>query len=402
MRLAIVCINRFGGTLKYGSRLADALVECVPVEMIVSADADTELLPRRAPRWPIKTGTTGWQNLCNTANPLRHRAVLRHVQQFQPDVVLFPIEHAWNPILQAFLPNCAVVQTIHDPVRHSGEASLIYDLVRHLALQRADRVVVLTKKFQAAFAAYGVPPERVDVIPHGAFEFDERDLGGQPFPPPPGRQNILFAGRINRYKGIEVLLKAFALVRAARPAATLAIVGAGELDDYQPLLAAASGVTVVNRYVSERELAEYHAACDFVVAPYLDASQSGVAALALANGRTIVASRIGGLVEQVEDGVTGLLVEPGDVVALRDALLQLLDNPERVRTMAATAQARYAARFGWPAIAQQTIRTCERACAEHQTVAGITRARGLIRRLRRAIRSLRHERRRSRPSSNVP
>ena len=86
------------------------------------------------------------------------------------------------------------------------------------------------------------------------------------------------------------------------------------------------------------------------VLPYLDATQSGVAAAAVANGRPMVASATGGLVDVVREGREGLLVPPGDSRALAAALSRvLLDDALRAQLTAGTLEAQV--RLGWPAIA---------------------------------------------------
>lgn len=366
MKVIIICLNRFGGTLKCACKLADSLASMVELETIVSAEANPQLLPQKVSLTKVRTGRTAYGNLFRTVNPSGYLQIFSEIDSFRPDVIHFPIEHAWNIVLQSRLKKYPIVQTIHDPVRHHGEENMFYDIVRHMELIRADRLIVMSQKFQEAFVNFGVGPEYVDVIPHGAFKFDDETWPDGAFPPPPLKKNILFAGRINRYKGIDILLKAFALVFQKQPEATLTIVGKGDISEYKKLLETARNVTVINRYVTDRELAEFHAACDFVVAPYIDASQSGVVSLALANNRAVIATRVGGLPEQVDDGETGLLVEPNNVKQLADAMLLLLSDSEKNLKMASLAKLRYSKQFGWKSIAKKTVCTYTLACEGHK------------------------------------
>jgi len=350
----MVCLNRRGGTLKCAARLADALAAHGPVRMIISAHARGELLPENVELVRVPSGTSRTGNVLHTLSPASYHRVVSRVRRFQPTVVHVPVEHAWNMIVMPLLNRCPVVQTIHDPVRHVGLESRFYDFLRRMELARADRVIVLSDCFRQAFTAAGMPPERVDFVPHGQFAFGSGPWG-QSFPEPPMSKRILFAGTIQRYKGVGVLLKAFPAVLEKHPDATLTIAGQGDLSPWAALVREARNVTVINRYITEEELAALHAECDFVAVPYIDASQSGVVSTALANGRAVVATKVGGLAAQIADGTTGLLVEPGNVGQLAGAMIDLLDNPERIGSLGRRARATYAEQFAWPRIAQRTM-----------------------------------------------
>lgn len=260
--------------------------------------------------------------------------------------------------MQSRLKKYPIVQTIHDPVRHLGMKNRLYDIVRYMELVRVDRVIVLSHRFENAFVHFGVGPERLDVIPHGSFEFDEEIWPGKCFPKPPLKKSILFAGTINKYKGLDILLRAFALVLKKHPEATLTIAGKGDLSPYLELLKKAGNVTIINRYVTEQELANLHAMSDFVVAPYIDASQSGVVSLALSNGRPVIATKVGGVPEQIDDGETGILIEPNDVHGLANAIIMLLWDREKILKLSSLAKERYSQKFGWEVIAEKTYNSC--------------------------------------------
>jgi glycosyltransferase involved in cell wall biosynthesis len=102
-----------------------------------------------------------------------------------------------------------------------------------------------------------------------------------------------------------------------------------------PSIIAARGgdLQVQNRYISDEEASRLMHDATIVVLPYTSATQSGVAALAQAFGRPIIASAVGGLKEMVIHGKTGLLVPPGDVAALADAMRSLAENRKRLAAM---------------------------------------------------------------------
>ncbi len=171
----------------------------------------------------------------------------------------------------------------------------------------------------------------VYVIPHGS----ERELRGAEVSVRRVSETgpvALFFGVWTKYKGIEVLLDAFALVRAELPQARLIMAGAVGADlDIDHVLERAREVGNVDArpgYVPVEGVAPLLDSARLVVTPYIRATQSGVAHLAYTFGRPVVATAIGDLPEAVQDGVTGLLVEPGNSAELASALLKLLADPQ--------------------------------------------------------------------------
>ncbi len=138
-------------------------------------------------------------------------------------------------------------------------------------------------------------------------------------------------GRMERYKGLEILLQAMQALHQQGVAVSLDVRGAGpELDRLQSAFRALPGCSVTLGHSPRAALLQALAACDVVVAPYLQASASGVAAAAAANGRAIVASATGGLQEVVRPGENGVLSAPGDAQALAEGLLQALGDRQRL------------------------------------------------------------------------
>ncbi len=102
-------------------------------------------------------------------------------------------------------------------------------------------------------------------------------------------------------------------------------------------------------FVPPAELGPYYARAAVVCVPSRREGHGMVAREAMAHGRPVVATAVGGLVEAVADGETGLLVESGDVPALRAAIERLLGDPDLRRRLGAAGRARAAERFSWDA-----------------------------------------------------
>jgi glycosyltransferase involved in cell wall biosynthesis len=363
IKLVQIFLNRSGGTLKSSVKLAESFSEDIELKAFVSNHANSEILKDRHFYTKVNTGTGKIGNIINTLNPFNYYRILREIKAFSPDVIHFPIEHAWDFVFLLALKKFPIVQTIHDPVRHLGEENLIYDFLRHLALQRANRIVVLSKQFKNYFEKFGIRSDCVDVIPHGSFLFD-RDISE-----PPLKNKILFSGRINKYKGLATLLRAFSIVQKTNPNSSLTIAGNGDVEPYRDLLNSSKNVRLINRYITEDELRTLHSECDFVVVPYIEASQSGVIALAAANGRAVISSDVGGLGEQVVDGKTGFLVQKNNPLILAKKIKTLLGDNNMVMEMGRNASRYFNENYGWESISQKNIETYTRAIETHQNLA---------------------------------
>lgn len=145
-----------------------------------------------------------------------------------------------------------------------------------------------------------------------------------------GKLNILFVGRLEKRKGLDYLLKAFALLKKDYPEARLVVVGPGKrlLNKYQQMIERQDIKDVVfTGYVPYQELPRYYRSAHVFCAPALGEESFGIVLLeAMACGRPIVASNIEGYASLISHGNEGLLVPPKNEIALRDAIGELLAN----------------------------------------------------------------------------
>ena len=171
---------------------------------------------------------------------------------------------------------------------------------------------------------------------------------------------IVFVGQAVERKGLPVLLRAFEALRD-QVAATLTLVGAGH-EEVAHMMLDDRGIEALGKVSEERKLAEL-AAADVVCAPSLHGESFGmVLTEAFAASAPVIASDIPGYRDVVRDGVDGLLVAPGDALALAEALRHLaLNGPLRAR-MALAARER-AERFAWPCVAAEVLDAYEQAIA---------------------------------------
>jgi glycosyltransferase involved in cell wall biosynthesis len=300
----------------------------------------------------------------------RRRRALRAVEHV-PDMLRYRREAAaadlvhymWLPIprldrrlLPAKRPR---VFTMHWRLPPAG-SGIARSLARLLA--EMDAVVVHSDHGAGRLAEdFGVDPSRLEVIPHGAFDYLTRQENEVPLPEELRRVEgpvILAFGLVRPYKGTDVLLRAFAQLDGAE----LWIVGMPRMpmDGLRELAERAPGtVRFVDRFVTDPEIPAFMRRADLVALPYRNIEQSGVLYTALAFGRPLVLSDVGGFPEVAELGAARL-VPPGDPEALAEALRGLLDDPVERRRLASGALAAASGPYSWDEIGRRTLALYER------------------------------------------
>ena len=228
--------------------------------------------------------------------------------------------------------------------------------VRRAVLSRAFRAsdaIICNSAEMARFAArhYGAPADRMDVVYNGVdtarFAATATD---------PGRRVVGTVGRIEEQKNLELFLDGARLVAARFPAARFAIVGEGSLRSELEERAAAAGLGATVSFrgtVSDvpgflGELGQFWLTSDWEGTP-------NVVLEAMAAGVPVVATRVGGTPEIVEDGRTGLLVTPGDAEALAAAAIRLWESPDRAAAISLAARRAATERFSLEAMIDSTL-----------------------------------------------
>jgi glycosyltransferase involved in cell wall biosynthesis len=242
----------------------------------------------------------------------------RLVRNWSPDIVhAHPNADPWLLLGTRGLP---VVLTVHDPQPHPGQPELpiAKRQVEAAWMRRADGFVVHGAQLRDTLSTrVGSVP--IAVIPHGVR------LSAEPAPIPVER-DILLLGRLEPYKGIDVLIMAMEEVWRTRPDVTLTVAGRGVCADDVPVH---PKIQRIVRYVSEAEVSLLLDKATLFVAPYTEASQSGAVSLALGRGVPAVVSDAGALPDLAVDA--SFVVPAGDAGALARALLAKLDHGAGLR-----------------------------------------------------------------------
>lgn len=303
-------------------------------------------------------------------HPLDMARLLRRLHRWKPDVIHFqwlPFPAVDRFFLWRLRKIAPLVLTVHDTEPFHGAPSSKFQLVGLMsALRQFDHYIVHTKySKEILMRKLALPEHRVTIIPHGVFTYYRElvnDSGkSEQASLSAGKKKVLFFGVLKPYKGVDVLLEAFA--RLPEPVAretVLQIVGYPRMS-VEPLQSLARRLGIEHRvfwdlrFVEEAEVAAYFSQADVIVLPYRRIDQSGVLMIALAFGKPIVASRVGGFAEIISDGVHGFLVDPGEVESLARALARLLGDEELRRRMAGVVERLAGGELSWNNIAKQTV-----------------------------------------------
>lgn len=365
----LVYLGRRGGGATYSLEIARALHRRCEVVAVVSRQALNldDWRNTGVKLIEISTYDSAIGFITATVDIRRHLALRDQIEASAPDVLYYPMIHLWTPIINQLLPRLPKVVTVHDPILHQGERNILVQVLQRISIRQATRLILLSGTFVEVLKKQGIPQRKIDVIPHGEFSCYARGRRPMPLPPNDGR-TLLFFGRISRYKGIQVLLEAFPVIRKQIPEARLLIVGSGNIEPYQEQLLRLKDVTVVNRWISDNEVGDFFSRASIVVAPYVDGSQSGVIPIAYSFGLPVVATTVGGLPEQVVDGITGILIPPGNAEALARACVDLLSNPERRFEMGQAGYRKAMTEWNWDLVGQKVYQSCRTALTEVSSI----------------------------------
>ncbi|MBT2292989.1 glycosyltransferase family 4 protein [Paenibacillus albidus] len=249
----------------------------------------------------------------------------------------YDLIHAHHPIaglaMKKVFPDVPLIQSLHSSyerelilngaIAEGGlEHRFLVSLYRELE-QVSDRLMTVSRSFAEYMSAYTANPERIGVIPNG---FDEKRF--KPVPHDNGVPQLVTVTRLVPAKGLDTLFKACAELKSRGYEYVLHIIGDGPSRAELENLAQALGIyneTIFYGYTLHPE--EFMPFFDIFVLPSRAEAFGSVFAEAALSCLALVGTNVGGIPEQIEDGVNGLLVKPDDEVALADALEKVISDP---------------------------------------------------------------------------
>jgi serine acetyltransferase/glycosyltransferase involved in cell wall biosynthesis len=287
------------------------------------------------------------------------------IHKLQPDVLhVQETNDPWYDLTLLLNQMPPLVTTIHDVFRHPGDKDAVpgSEYTRRLAFYKSQQLIVHAHLLKDALVQqFHIAQPRVCVLPHGElgsmYEKLATDTSVQREP-----HTLLFYGRIWPYKGLKYLLEAMPLIAERIPEVKLVIAGRGEnLEECFPHGHDPKRYEILNHFIPSEDVATLFKRSTAVILPYIEASQSGVAAVALAMGTPVVASKIGGLAEMIRHEEDGLLVPPGNVAALADAIIRLLSDRQLQQKLQIAGWQRCQNDLNWSNIAKQTVEVYDKA-----------------------------------------
>jgi glycosyltransferase involved in cell wall biosynthesis len=275
----------------------------------------------------IQTFKSKWRVLVDSKSVIDLR--IRLSEQFRrhnTKAFVSLMSHVWSPLVAPVIRKAGVrhVVVVHDADPHPGDR---YALVNRWLLREAtgaDHVITLSKFVaQRLTAAHGISARKISTLFHpdldysalGSAKDDKHDA-----------LRILFMGRLLPYKGLGLLVDAVESLRGQGILLELGVYGRGEIEPRTSQKLSELSAKVMNNWISHKDLAQVLAAYDVVAAPHTEASQSGVVSAAFGAGVPVIATPVGGLVEQVTPGVTGIIAEAATSDALARAIRMLAED----------------------------------------------------------------------------
>ncbi|MGD8807415.1 MAG: glycosyltransferase family 4 protein [Chloroflexota bacterium] len=350
MRLTYLLLSPTFGMHQYTADLANRMADHFDVSLVtVDSCPRDRYSPAVAMQTPVALSNTG---LSPEGLRLGHLArVKQALVETRADVVHITGPHLWNLALVRWLgrQGIPVIHTIHDLDPHHGTS---YGRLLHLwnwaIIRWVDHLLVHGEKYRQRVIAAGRRPDEVTSTPlthlFVGYEMGRR-LAAQDveavYEP-----MILFFGRQEQYKGVDILLAAYERLKGrlgrAQPGPDLRLVLAGPGGAYKDRFAdVLPDVEWRNHLIGDEEGVDLFRRCAVVALPYRDATQSAVVAAAYFFQKPVIVTDVGALAEYVEPGKTGLVVQGEDMVeAITDALSYVLTTPDQ-RIMGLAGRAWY-------------------------------------------------------------
>lgn len=334
------------GAAPFNDALVAALEELGPVDILswrrmyppVLDRGDKPDVVSQPPRTHAASFSLDW------LDPRTWRRAVQRIARFRADALVLPWLHpVMTPPYRWFLRHVSwrvrrvvICHNVRPHESFPGAALLTRSTLRHADLlvthapHQRDELAELRVDVPVleAFHPRFVAADLAAIPPQAAVRAERERLGD------PGLLLLQF-GAVRQYKGLDVALEALALTD---PSLSVRLVVAGRFWDgaagYRRLadrLGVGNRVVIRDGYVSDEEAALLFSAADAAILPYRSASQSGVAQLAFAYGRPVIASAVGGLPAAVRHGRDGILCEPGDPAALARAIERMASEREQLR-----------------------------------------------------------------------
>jgi glycosyltransferase involved in cell wall biosynthesis len=318
-----------GGNSTYMSYVYDSLIEKYDVKIMnYSLLYPSFLFPgtTQYDKSGVMIKKVPSQRVINSVNPISWHKTASLIKKENPDLIVFDWWHPFfGPCHFTISSLLRLDKRYHNKIIFitenfiSHEAHFTDRLLTRLGLANADAFVALSdivqKDIKSTFGEVKVYRSELPIFEYYKLNSLDAATAKKELGFEPDNKVLLFFGYVRKYKGLDILLKAFKGISEIYPECRL--LAAGEFydnpDEYFQIVKENNiedKVKIINQFIPNEEVYKYYSAADLVVQPYRSATQSGILNVAYGFLKPVVVTRVGGLEEFVEDEKTGIIVDP--------------------------------------------------------------------------------------------
>ena len=253
--------------------------------------------------------------------------VYRKIAELNPDIIITDAQ-TFQYFFSRLIFRKRTISIVHDPFPHSGEYTFTKKLIKWFQKYLSIKFLLFNESQKMEFIEkQGIPHNKVYTSFLSEYEF-YRIFDHKITQKENDKFYILFFGRISPYKGISYLLEACSrLIDEGRPI-IVTIAGKGEFNFDITKYKNYKEIHIINEMIESEHMVKLIKSTDIIVCPYTDATQSGVIMTGYAYNKPVIATKVGGLPEMLNDGKTGYLISPKSSDSIYNAIVDLMGNNE--------------------------------------------------------------------------
>lgn len=251
--------------------------------------------------------------------------IKKYIEKIKPDKILILTPNLIFNSLIGILYNEKIIYLLHDPIPHEGESifrKIVLKLQNGFMVRRAKKIVVASENLVNMISnkrirkkTYVIELGLLNNLIYPEFQSYKKEI------------DILFFGRIEKYKGLDILVNALNELNKQGKMYTCEIIGKGNISEYI-LDANLNNIHIVNEYVSDKELAKKIAKSKVVVLPYRTATGTQTIQTAYYYFCPVIASNVGCFIDYVKNNQTGKIFQSGDYIDLAKKIQEIFEQNE--------------------------------------------------------------------------
>jgi starch synthase len=360
-KVLLLSLQKFGGGAIDSLEMSNALMENKFFYYILISEGNelsdkfTDSDYRKVIK--IKTFASNYLSfLVNTLLLFRWISVIQILRKIKPDIVHITHFHIWCFFVYLLRPifKYKIFYGVYDnPYEPKEEPVFLMNFFEKFFVKKADLILTYSNFMKESIKKY-VSNKTIEVLPLGIHS-DLCPKLEKKFNPNKESLDVLFFGRLENYKGIDTLVRAYEILKKENLKIKLTIAGRGKIDKDLENKINELSIIFKNYWISNEELCQLIENCDVLVAPYKNATQSGVVSVSLAYGVPIIATNVGSFSEYIKDGVNGFLIDVDDYLTLAEKIKVFYQNRWLVVEMAKKAK-EIGELYKWNSIMKKAIR----------------------------------------------